>query len=97
MAGTEYPPPAARVARLAEMLDAVTALLRGEVVTRHGRHIHLRRGVPPGTASRAGADTAPRRRQRPRAWRVGTNSDVCVGKGAHALVCPGRRLLAAWM
>ena len=41
MTGTGYPPPAARVARLAEMLDAVTALLRGEVVTRHGRHIHL--------------------------------------------------------
>jgi probable F420-dependent oxidoreductase len=41
MAGAEYPPPAARVARLAEVIDAVTALLRGEVVTRHGRHIHL--------------------------------------------------------
>jgi probable F420-dependent oxidoreductase len=41
MTGAEYPSPAARVARLAEMLDAVTALLRGEVVTRHGRYLQL--------------------------------------------------------
>ncbi len=41
MTGAEYPPAATRVERLAEMVDAVTALLRGEVVTRHGNHVNL--------------------------------------------------------
>jgi probable F420-dependent oxidoreductase len=41
MTGAQYPPAAARIARLAEIVEAVTALLRGEVVTRHGNHVHL--------------------------------------------------------
>lgn len=41
MTGREYPTPAARVGRLAETVDVVTRLLRGEVVTHHGRFVHV--------------------------------------------------------
>lgn len=41
MSGSVYPSAAARVARLAEMVDVVTALLRGEVVTHHGRYLNV--------------------------------------------------------
>jgi probable F420-dependent oxidoreductase len=41
MSGRRHPDASARVARLVEMVDVVTALLRGEVVTHHGRHLNL--------------------------------------------------------
>jgi probable F420-dependent oxidoreductase len=41
MTGRAYPPAAARVARLAEVVAVVTALLRGKVVTSHGRYVNL--------------------------------------------------------
>jgi len=41
MSGLAYPSAADRVARLVEMVDVVTALLRGEVVTLHGRCLNL--------------------------------------------------------
>lgn len=41
MAGRTYPSAAARVARLAEMVDVVARLLAGETVTHHGRHVDL--------------------------------------------------------
>ena len=41
MTGREYPTAAERVGRLAETVDVVTRLLAGEVVTHHGRYVHL--------------------------------------------------------
>jgi probable F420-dependent oxidoreductase len=41
MTGVAYPSAAARVARLAEIVEVVTALLRGEVVTHHGRYLDV--------------------------------------------------------
>jgi probable F420-dependent oxidoreductase len=41
MLGRQYPSPSQRVARLAEVAEAVTALLRGEVVSRSGQYIQL--------------------------------------------------------
>jgi probable F420-dependent oxidoreductase len=41
MSGRPYPSPAARVGRLAETLDVVTALLNGEVVTLSGRYVSV--------------------------------------------------------
>jgi probable F420-dependent oxidoreductase len=41
MSGQRYPPASGRVARLVEVVDAVTALLRGEVVSQHGVHCTL--------------------------------------------------------
>jgi probable F420-dependent oxidoreductase len=41
MSGRAYPSAGERVARLVEMVDVVGALLRGEVVTHHGAHLHL--------------------------------------------------------
>jgi probable F420-dependent oxidoreductase len=41
MSGHEYPTGADRVGRLVETVTAVTALLAGEVVTLHGRHLDL--------------------------------------------------------
>jgi probable F420-dependent oxidoreductase len=41
MTGRAYPSAADRVARLAETVDVVTRLLAGEVVTHHGRHVHV--------------------------------------------------------
>jgi probable F420-dependent oxidoreductase len=41
MSGRTYPSAAARVGRLAEMIDVVTALLRGETVTHHGPYLDL--------------------------------------------------------
>ena len=41
MAGLDYPSAAARVERLVEMVGVVSALLRGDAVTHHGRHLHL--------------------------------------------------------
>jgi probable F420-dependent oxidoreductase len=41
MTGSPYPSPAQRVGRFAEMVHVVTSLLRGDVVTYHGRYLHL--------------------------------------------------------
>jgi probable F420-dependent oxidoreductase len=41
MSGRTYPTARARVARLIEVADAVTALLHGDVVTMHGEHVSL--------------------------------------------------------
>ena len=41
MTGRDYPSAPARVGRLAETVDVVTRLLRGEVVTHHGRHVQV--------------------------------------------------------
>lgn len=41
MSGRAYPVPAARVGRLVETVAVVRALLAGEVVTHHGRHLDL--------------------------------------------------------
>jgi probable F420-dependent oxidoreductase len=41
MTGRGYPTAAERVGRLVETVDVVTKLLAGEVVTYHGRHVHL--------------------------------------------------------
>lgn len=41
MTGLDYPSPAARAGRLVEMVEVVTRLLRGEVVTHHGRYLRL--------------------------------------------------------
>jgi probable F420-dependent oxidoreductase len=41
MSGRAYPSAADRVARLAEMVEVVSMLLRGDVVTHHGDHLEL--------------------------------------------------------
>ena len=41
MTGRSYPSAAERVGRLVETVDVVTRLLAGEVVTHHGRHLHV--------------------------------------------------------
>ena len=41
MTGREYPTAADRVGRLVETVEVVTKLLRGEVVTHHGRYVHV--------------------------------------------------------
>ena len=41
MTGRDYPTPAERVGRLVETVDVVTKLLRGEVVTHHGRYLQV--------------------------------------------------------
>ena len=41
MTGRDYPSAAARVGRLVETVDVVTKLLAGEVVTHHGRYVHV--------------------------------------------------------
>ncbi|MDQ1476565.1 MAG: hypothetical protein QOE62_1794 [Actinomycetota bacterium] len=45
MSGRVYPSPAERVGRLAEMVEVVTALLEGEVVSHHGRYLDLNDAV----------------------------------------------------
>ena len=41
MTGRDYPTPAERVGRFVETVDVVTRLLAGEVVTHHGRYVHV--------------------------------------------------------
>jgi probable F420-dependent oxidoreductase len=41
MTGRDYPTAAARVGRLVETVEVVTKLLQGEVVTHHGRYLHV--------------------------------------------------------
>jgi len=41
MTGRAYPSAGERVGRLVETVDVVTRLLAGEVVTHHGRHVHV--------------------------------------------------------
>lgn len=41
MTGRDYPTAAERVGRLVETVDVVTRLLAGEVVTHHGRYLHV--------------------------------------------------------
>ena len=41
MTGRDYPTAAQRVGRLVETVDVVTRLLAGEVVTHHGRYLHV--------------------------------------------------------
>ncbi len=41
MTGRDFPGAAARVGRLTETVDVVRRLLAGEVVTHHGRHMHV--------------------------------------------------------
>ena len=41
MTGRDYPTAAQRVGRLVETVDVVTKLLAGEVVTHHGRYLHV--------------------------------------------------------
>lgn len=41
MTGRDYPTPADRVGRLVETVEVVTKLLRGEVVTHHGRYVQV--------------------------------------------------------
>jgi probable F420-dependent oxidoreductase len=45
MSGVEYPSAADRVGRLVEMVDVVSALMGGAVVTHHGRYLHLDEAV----------------------------------------------------
>src|SRR5439155_26078632 len=45
MEGRDYPSGGARVTRLAEMVEVITRLLCGEVVTFHGEYVHTKEAL----------------------------------------------------